>query len=409
VRTRDVQRAVLLAVASLLRRWSDALHRHAGRIEGDANAAAAEPALPGGPPAHWIEHIRRRAPHLLRTLNQGMVARPQTQRPVIRQRSSFDVSKGRGDAANMGLPSEESLGTPASEVRSHQWYARDAERSRLSRDQITPRRPTEEPAAPPLRAKSTGALRFPAPGARSRPIIPHGGASKLANTVPSDATHDDGAFRAPATTSSERHARSLGPSAKGIARPSAILRDSDSAHETSSVPHECEAQDERGTIPTGFRLQPKDASTVAGSGLPIEPSPVRMEYTWRSLESRKSRAAPRSRRLTPSPGTPGEGGGEGIFFATATKDPHPNPLPEYRARGFGSQAGDAPGDPHDLSLMAPECLETNIPADPWPSLPDPASEDVSNLWSAERERSDHERRVAFEQRGIPEGNAAWNA
>ncbi len=33
---------------------------------------------------------------------------------------------------------------------------------------------------------------------------------------------------------------------------------------------------------------------------------------------------------TPSPGTPGEGGGEGLL--QVGPDPHPNPLPEYRAR-----------------------------------------------------------------------------
>jgi hydrogenase maturation protein HypF len=43
--------------------------------------------------------------------------------------------------------------------------------------------------------------------------------------------------------------------------------------------------------------------------------------------------APQFEHHTPSPGTPGEGGGEGAFFATVTQDPHPNPLPEYRARG----------------------------------------------------------------------------
>ena len=35
---------------------------------------------------------------------------------------------------------------------------------------------------------------------------------------------------------------------------------------------------------------------------------------------------------SPSPGTPGEGRGEGLSFPRA-KDPHPNPLPEYRERG----------------------------------------------------------------------------
>jgi hypothetical protein len=37
---------------------------------------------------------------------------------------------------------------------------------------------------------------------------------------------------------------------------------------------------------------------------------------------------------TPSPGIPGEGRGEGLL-RTATEDPHPNPLPEYRERGPG--------------------------------------------------------------------------
>ena len=36
---------------------------------------------------------------------------------------------------------------------------------------------------------------------------------------------------------------------------------------------------------------------------------------------------------SPSPGTPGEGRGEGLLFLPEQKDPHPNPLPEYRERG----------------------------------------------------------------------------
>src|SRR5436305_13094715 len=35
---------------------------------------------------------------------------------------------------------------------------------------------------------------------------------------------------------------------------------------------------------------------------------------------------------TPSPGTPGEGGGEGLRRAASRDGPHPNPLPEYRER-----------------------------------------------------------------------------
>ena len=43
-------------------------------------------------------------------------------------------------------------------------------------------------------------------------------------------------------------------------------------------------------------------------------------------------AASDAQKLSPSPGTPGEGGGEGLY-KPAAEDPHPNPLPEYRERG----------------------------------------------------------------------------
>ena len=39
------------------------------------------------------------------------------------------------------------------------------------------------------------------------------------------------------------------------------------------------------------------------------------------------------RVLTPSPGTPGEGGGEGLV-PVKKEDPHPNPVPEYRERDW---------------------------------------------------------------------------
>jgi Fe-S-cluster containining protein len=51
------------------------------------------------------------------------------------------------------------------------------------------------------------------------------------------------------------------------------------------------------------------------------------------------------RSLTPSPGTPGEGGGEGDFERRTTRPipnrPHPNPLPEYRERGPEARSGTA--------------------------------------------------------------------
>ena len=43
-------------------------------------------------------------------------------------------------------------------------------------------------------------------------------------------------------------------------------------------------------------------------------------------------AVPIFQLITPSPGTPGEGWGEGPL-RQATQDPHPDPLPEYRERG----------------------------------------------------------------------------
>ncbi len=40
----------------------------------------------------------------------------------------------------------------------------------------------------------------------------------------------------------------------------------------------------------------------------------------------------RTNAASPSPGTPGEGGGEGLLLSPL-KDPHPSPLPAYRERG----------------------------------------------------------------------------
>jgi 16S rRNA (uracil1498-N3)-methyltransferase len=48
-------------------------------------------------------------------------------------------------------------------------------------------------------------------------------------------------------------------------------------------------------------------------------------------------AVPIFQLITPSPGTPGEGWGEGPL-RQATQDPHPDPLPEYRERGKGAAA-----------------------------------------------------------------------
>ena len=52
-------------------------------------------------------------------------------------------------------------------------------------------------------------------------------------------------------------------------------------------------------------------------------------------------------RPTPSPGTPGEGGGEGFSGPRGRSNPHPNPLPEYRERGKsfgGSTSGRSDAD-----------------------------------------------------------------
>jgi type VI secretion system protein ImpH len=59
--------------------------------------------------------------------------------------------------------------------------------------------------------------------------------------------------------------------------------------------------------------------------------------------------------LTPSPGTPGEGGGEGEFLAefasTTEMHPHPDPLPEYRERG-AEEAARTPTASSDQSIFA---------------------------------------------------------
>ncbi len=81
--------------------------------------------------------------------------------------------------------------------------------------------------------------------------------------------------------------------------------------------------------------------------------------------------------LTPSPGTPGEGGGEGRAATSqsprGSAEPSPNPLPAYRARAFKTHAGDLlvlplhgslTADEQDLALRPSErrkiILATNI-------------------------------------------------
>ncbi len=57
--------------------------------------------------------------------------------------------------------------------------------------------------------------------------------------------------------------------------------------------------------------------------------------------TRKDAADPAGEMISPSPGNPGEGGGEGAAPSSPAGHPHPNPLPEYWERGqeFRRNAG----------------------------------------------------------------------
>src|SRR5688572_17195296 len=58
----------------------------------------------------------------------------------------------------------------------------------------------------------------------------------------------------------------------------------------------------------------------------------------------------------PSPGTPGESRGEGFSAVALAEDPHPNPLPEYRARGPDSLGRETSGS--KLGIKGQPCLRT---------------------------------------------------
>jgi primosomal protein N' (replication factor Y) len=73
---------------------------------------------------------------------------------------------------------------------------------------------------------------------------------------------------------------------------------------------------------TAPRYHARDIAVKRGQ---LEGVPVLLGSATPSLESWNRAAA------TPSPGTPGAGGGEGLLGNT--QSPHPNPLPEYRERG----------------------------------------------------------------------------
>ncbi len=85
-------------------------------------------------------------------------------------------------------------------------------------------------------------------------------------------------------------------------------------------------------------LHPDYASTRYARGrqdiaVTFTPSPGTPGEGWgRGLVARHGNAAP-SLTLPRSTGGGDKSSDTGVFFATSTQDPHPNPLPEYRARG----------------------------------------------------------------------------
>ncbi len=89
---------------------------------------------------------------------------------------------------------------------------------------------------------------------------------------------------------------------------------------------------------TGFLSAAAERSPAAGTALKgVTPPP----QTFGSPTKHESHS--------PSPGTPGEGGGEGLL--QSVPDPHPSPLPEYRARG---PEGGSAGSPGLRLLEAPD-------------------------------------------------------
>jgi membrane carboxypeptidase/penicillin-binding protein PbpC len=114
-------------------------------------------------------------------------------------------------------------------------------------------------------------------------------------------------------------------------------------------------------------------------------------------------AAPDSRRLTPSPGTPGEvrgGRGEGAFVASPSKDPHPSPLPEYRER----EQEQMPAS----SLSNDKGAPAEAVGDIGPSLQSPEAPvfSTSACWQTLAALSDSSRTQAI-SRDAARVNAAW--
>jgi hypothetical protein len=341
-----LRRWLLAPVARRLRAW-------AGRVLGEDGIAAAAPAA-GGPPAHWLEHIRRRRPELVAGLTGAA--------PLFEARTAgVRTAEPRPPAA----PGP--AGAPAAETR-----PREARSPR-------PGPPETRWGKTPFRRRVAAA---PAPAARRSP--------SLAASRPA----------AGARTS----------------LPGPELQPSPTAAETSpdadpgAAPAEVPPRRRRGPRFAGRLLAERSpAAQVPAAPSPAAPSPAAPS------PAAPSPAAPSPAAPSPSPRPPAERlpaaapavGDHGGLTASFAADPRRAAMPEGRWPQRPAARAAAPRPPAAAERLEPPPRDAAPPSWPapagelWPSLPkSPPAPAVEPAAPARAERA---RRLRREQEG-----KAWN-
>ncbi len=379
---KSLRRSLLRALAARLGQWSAALLRHLGE---EAAAPGEESAAGGGPPAHWVERVRRGAPHLLL---------PAPQSGVI-----GEALPARAAAGSSPLPG------PAPVMR--------AEVEPLTQ-QVTHRNVP---------------LALPAEKSSLRPPEPHLPASALRRELVQENPVDPPSGpRRPGGSSRDYGAHLVVPAAPGVGESDPALPEQPEMQQGVSVSttprpqpvvQPAEARNRRSILTPPRPIEPplrQPATATTGATAPIPPGEIGSETPPREATLREDQPpfTTVERLLVPTAEIQANGP-----ISAASRDERAEtqaspvsvaagrrsdlPLPTLGQEAQATQRQADPVFSTSLSWPAIPLATTAPPENKWPSLPEEANEG-RDPWDEELADWTHRDRLHAEQEG-----AAWNA
>lgn len=401
-------------LARLLARWARALEGEA-RPQAAERGAGEQPTvapLHGGPPAHWLEDVRRARPDLVpgrdglspgAQVSTGGSRTPissplplQPPRPPQRGENRGAGVRARATAAPPLAPA---LSPPLSQHQDHprRFVQSESEAKVEAPSPLRPSRssPEEEGWGRGIRAKRPqGAEASEAPSRNHN-------SSRRARTLEREAKvepplplglprpADGGEGRGEGLRAQSRETAPLTPS---LSPPRGVRRTEDAAA--------LEAL-------SGSHNHPRLASAAENEATIEPPLPLRLPRTPEGKEDRGERFRAQSREappLTPSLSPPrGERGTVGIGVEEAFSRHQDQPRPADTSASEGRFEPSLPFSGGDVPTTAPLPAWPSASPDPWPALPTAPAAEAVNL-RLEARRLEHRRRLEHEQRGLP-----WSA